>query len=430
MSMRFSRLQTVLPVIALFAGAGLQAPESQADSAEVLPKGVSRVNIETNIYKNIDKRYDPDGKEESVAVDYNARLDSSIFPTLALVDAGFGLPTGTSSLGDSEVDISFDIEILNLYYEYGVTKKLSVGVKLPYWWVKTNVKSNVNTTDTTTGLNPYFGSGGDPFGGAPLVPTALGGVPLTSDQVRSLLSSGIDIDGNGTTDIPGFEYERFKTRRSNGFSDMEAGARYQYYNDEQWRLAFTSGLRLPTGNSDDPDDLVDYGTGDGTYDVLLRLNQDYMGLSNTVLSATLKLDIQLPDEQTKRVPLSVDIPIASPASKEQVDRDLGDIYGVELSGAHNFGGGPFGIYMSYEYYKKEKDDIDGDRGLAYKSLEDETNWHEEIYKVGVTYSTIAMYRAGEFPLPLEANVLYRNRFDGSNNILKSEYYQLGIKVYF
>ena len=74
-------------------------------------------------------------------MDYNTSLNSTFLPTLELVELGFGLDPGSASLGDSIVDIDYDPKILQFEIAYGLTKKVSLGIKLPYWWWKTNAKA-------------------------------------------------------------------------------------------------------------------------------------------------------------------------------------------------------------------------------------------------------------------------------------------------
>ncbi|MBP2678004.1 MAG: hypothetical protein H6Q82_1069, partial [Deltaproteobacteria bacterium] len=41
-----------------------------------------------------------------------------------------------------------------------------------------------------------------------------------------------------------------------------------------------------------------------------------------------------------------------------------------------------------------------------------------------------LYTEKKFPVPLTANIAYRNRFDGKNNVYKSDYVQIGLQVFF
>ena len=116
-------------------------------------------------------------------------------------------------------------------------------------------------------------------------------------------------------------------------------------------------------------------------------------------------------------------------NKEHVNRNLGDIFGVGLAAKYRFTDA-FSGSVTYNFLKKAKDNISGDMGFAYDSLQDETEREEQVAMVGITYSTISQYRAKQFPVPMEATLTYRNRFDGSDNALKSEYIGLWLAAYY
>jgi hypothetical protein len=413
---------------------------AHADDAIVLPRGVSRVSIASNFYLPFSKRYNPDGKVEDIAVDYNTSLDSRILPALALLNPLVG---GTASLGDTNV--SFEVDLTILYFEasYGITDRLTAGVRLPYWWLTNTVRGRLNSdpgSSANVGLNPFFGRPGQP----PLIPFARGGVPFTTENIQQLI-------GPGLPGIPGFGFKRFDSFSGHGLGDLEAGFRYQYLRTDAWLLAFTGGARFPTGRVDDPDNLTDSGFGSGAYALLFRLNNDYdisslwKGVQETaveetlggrapgtapgtvVLNGTLRYDLVLPDKQVKRVPDHVNNPLTT--NKENVSRDLGDIIELEASAKYNF---LTGLTLSslYKYGFKLRDHISGNRGFAYSSIEDETNYTEQIFIVGLAYSTFPLYLRKKFPLPLTTSLSYRNRFAGSNNVSKSEYIGLGLEVLF
>jgi len=392
---------------------------SYADNAEVLPKGVSRAGVNGKFYSSVDERYNPDGDAEDVAADFNTTLDSSVFPDLGLVEAGFGLPAGSANIGDSVVSFEYDFTIVELAFQYGITDRLTVGIMIPYWDVKNDVSTRLDTSNATVGKSAALNT---------LAPMGfLDTVPLTTQDAQNLIGSGLDINGDGTVDIQGFGYEPIQTWSDSGLSDIEVGCRYQYFKTEDWRLAFTGGVRFPTGEVDDPDNLVDYGFGSGAYALLFQLNNDYIGIENLVLNATFRYDLVLPDKETRRVPDSVDQPFTT--NKEEVDRDLGDVIELEASGKYQFSQA-FSFSLLYKYGFGSKDEISGNEGFNYKSLEDETDYTEHVGIIGLSYSTITLFKAKKFPVPLAASISYRNRFAGSNNVLKSQYIGLGLQVYF
>jgi hypothetical protein len=391
-----------------------------ADNAEVLPKGVFRANFTGNFYFPIDERYDPDGDKEDVATDYNSTLDSTVFPSLALVEDGFGMPPGSANIGDSVVSFEYKFRdyIFNLYY--GLTDKLAVGIKVPFYRNKTDVKTaKLNTVKATVGKNEELNTI------APLV--FPGTVPFTTEDVQQLLGKGLDINGDGSIDVPGYGYDRFESWDSTQIADIELGFRYQYLKTEKWRLAFTGGVRFPTGEVDDPDNLIDVGFGSGTYAFLFRLNNDYIGIKNTVLNFTVRYDLVIDDKETRRIPDDVDQPITR--NRERVDRNLGDMMELEASGEYEFLKG-FSGSLLYRYGAKLKDRISGDKGFQYDSLEDETDWTYHLLIVGLSYSTVPLFLEEKFPIPLEIALSYENDFAGSNNYLRQQLISLELTTFF
>jgi hypothetical protein len=416
--------------------------QSFGDNAEVLPKGIFRTHVTGNFYSPVTKRFDPDGNEEDLAVDFNATLNSNIFPSLSFLEAPnpilppfLKLPPGTvANVGRSVVSFEQQFYDLIMGADYGLTDTVSIGIRIPYLWNRNQVEARLNSTGANVGLNPLFGTPLDPFK-IPLIPLTvrlpngqvIKGVPLTANQVKALLGPGLDVNGDGKVDIPGFGYKPFRTFDESGISDVEIGARYQYFKTDDWRLAFTGGVRFPTGTVDDTDNLVDVGFGTGAYDLLFRLNNDYTGIKNLVLNATFRYDLYLPDTIEKRVPSSVDRPITS--DREKVDRDIGDVIELETSATYNLFEG-LSASLLYRYGFKFKDDVDGNKGFVYSSLEDETNSTYHMIQPGITYSTIPLFKAKQFPLPLDVTFSYSNVFAGSNRYLKQEFFTLSISGYF
>ncbi|MDF1526320.1 MAG: hypothetical protein RRA15_11885 [bacterium] len=148
------------------------------DSAMVLPKGVSSVNVIYYNYFDIDERYDPDGDAEDIAANYNADLNSTVFPSLALLEASAGgpLPDGSATLGQSLVDFTLKYRWWEIAYAYGLSDRLTLGILIPYNNSKNNVNAVIDSTTATVGVIPVV-----PY----LVPTPLvggPGTPLTTQQ--------------------------------------------------------------------------------------------------------------------------------------------------------------------------------------------------------------------------------------------------------
>lgn len=402
----------------LFAFAEL-LNQSYADNALVLPRGVAVVFMEGRYYFPVDKRFNNEGKEEDLAAHFNGKnLDSTIFPGLKLVEQFFGMPPGSASIGKSIVSFRYKFEDVISVLQYGLTDQLTIGVMIPYFWQKNEVTARLDSTNATVGKNPSLNS---------LTPLSVPGtVRLTTKDVQDLIGRGLDINGDGKIDVPGFHFKLLKTWSGQKAGDIEIGGRYQYLKTENWRLAFTGGVRLPTGQVDDPDDLADIGFGSGVYAFLFRFNHDYIGIKNLLLNATLRYDLVLPNHERLRVPDNVDQPIT--VNEENVARKIGDKVELETSGMYEFSKG-FYFSLLYKYGYKSKDHVSGDRGFHYESLESKTRATEHIGIASLRYSTIPLFQAKTFPLPMIVDISYRNRFAGTN-VLKSQYISLNLGCYF
>lgn len=389
-----------------------------ADDAAVLPKGSWIFPVDSEFSLPIEKRFDHDGHVEDAAKDFNTPLDSNVFSGLTLLEGAFGLPPGSASFGQSVVSFKWDIKRVTFSPAYGLTDRLSIGIVMPYSWKTNRVDARLDPSTATIGINP-----GVPGGLAPLV--VPGTRPPTTEDIQNLLVS------------QGFK--KVETWSDNGIGDIEAGGRYQYFKSDAWRLAFTGGIRLPTGQVDDPDNLVDQGFGNGAYALLFRLNQDFIrqpeGITKKLgipdpgafmLNTTFRYDLYLPDKQELRV-CSIHEPLCP--VKDNVDRNLGDIMEAEISGAVGLPLKGSSFSALYKIGHSTKDHYSGNKGLDYGSLAIETNPTEQVYALGLTYSTLPLFLEKKFPFPLTASVSFRDRFAGTNNLLKSQFIGFTVAAY-
>lgn len=409
------RLSLMFTSMILTAAVLIWALDSVADDARILPKGVTRARLNVLFYLPTDQKFNNDNDAEDLGYDYSTTINSTIFPELALLEAGFGMPSGTASLGRSAVSIEYQPTVYDFYLEHGLTDHLSVGIKIPYWFMDADVSARMTTGSATIGFNPYFGQTGDPFGTS-LIPVAYGGV-LDDDLATSLVQEFL---------VQTYGYTPLSSWSGRGIGDIELGGRYQYFKSDQWRLAVLGGVRLPTGETDDPDNLIDNTAGSGAFGIFLYLNNDYTGIENLLLNLTLKIDILLPDSETLRVPDNISQPIT--ANRETVDRDQGDVFEISTSALYQINDA-FGVFGEYQHIYTLEDSISGDLGYAYDQLESESEVRSHVARIGMIYSTLPLYEKKKFPLPMQFHIVYRDRFAG-RNILKSRYVELGAGIYF
>jgi hypothetical protein len=404
-NLKSNRHGWVSTTVTLMLAAAITAPRpGVADSAAVLPKHIFEVYWDFYHYQSTTQRYNAAGKREDLAYPFtNANLDSGVLTSLAPLDA---FVPGKATLGDVAVKYRYDIDVLDLGYSYGLTDKLSIGIHVPYYWITNHVHTALDTTNANVGL--------DPDTGACCIPLAVGGVAMTTDDVQNLIMAQ-------------YGFSRIDNWQREGIGDIELGARYRLYLEQESAFAITGGLRLPTGYADDADKLNDVAWSYGNYALLLRLHYDYL-LSNLwqpdtsrlhqpvpragdlVANLTLRYDYMLPDDKIMRI---VDTPAqVLTGNRERVDRELGDLYNLEAS-LHYHPSEALAFTLTYTWGGKFKDRIDGDQGFNYSSLEANTDSDQQIVIVAASYSTLAAYQQQQSKLPMEFSLAYRERFDGA-----------------
>lgn len=416
-----------------------------ADDALVLPKGRARATLEDYIYFPVLDRYNAHGNPEPLAADFdNRRLDATIFPSLALIS-----PTAT--IGIADVKFEYHYNILDFGLQYGLTDKLTIGFHLPYFWADNRVEASVNS-GPGSGANVGLRTGTGPGPCASTSPI----LPLSCPNTRRFTTEDVQqLLGAGLPGISGFGFKRVESWSGEGLGDIEAGAKYQYFKDENWALAASGGVRFPTGREDDPDDLVDVPFGTGAYALLFRLHNDYTihniwsaypptvapgppelnQPGDLVLDGTFRYDWVLPDESVKRVSSSITNPITT--NREKVERDLGDKFDFEFSGKLYLTSA-WSVTAQYRYAFKLEDEIHGRRGFLYRTLEQDTDATEQIYILSLSYSTLPLYLEKKFPIPMGFSLSYRDRFAGSgahsaqspSQVLKSRYISVGLQILF
>jgi hypothetical protein len=376
------------------------------DDARVLPQGRWHLSVEARSSLPITRRFTPEGGTEDLATDFNRELNSTVFPDLQLVEAAFRLPEGNATFGRSVVTFEQSMQIYTVQASYGLTDRLSVGVRVPYWTQDNQVQAALDSRTATVGFNPAV-----PGGIAPL------GVPGTRPPT--------------TEDIQAF-VERLGFRRVDDWSDASfgdsfAGLKYQYFRSEHWRLAATGRVRLPTGRWDDPNNLVDFPTGFDAWGLGLEVHQDVVwqrpGLSRRlgvlttgelVLNTRLQYEAIFPDTKPFRV-CPIHQPIC-PNFDPQVHRDVGDLVEAEIAGTVGLLPGLTFMPM-YTYTHKFQDQFRGNRDFNYGLLQAQTDTDFHTLELRLAYSTALLVAQQRFSVPLSLSLRYMDRVAGTNNRL-------------
>jgi hypothetical protein len=381
-----------------------------------------RLYVDGQINFASSKQFDPNGDVEGIGDPLSTSLDSNLLTALRPLNPFVG---GNATFGNSQVHIQRSASVFTFQPAYGVTDRLSVGVIVRYYRIKNNVTANVDSSTANVG----FSTIASPFGPAgSVVPIALvpGTRRATTQDIQNLLATQFGI-------------QPVQTWEREGLGDTDVGARYQYYNGEYFRGAFTGGVRIPTGWTKDPNSLVDTASGGGAWAALFRFNQDFVfggqGLTRRLgfptpgtgfINTTFSYDLNLPSKQEVRV-CSPILPLCS--QKDVVTRTGGDHLQAEITG--NVGVLMNGLIAraSYVYQKQFDTHSTGDKGFDYGSLAIGSGFTSHEYIVGLTYTTIPLVVERRLTTPLSFTLGYRERFAGEN-ALKAQSLLFTVQAFF
>jgi hypothetical protein len=224
------------------------------------------------------------------------------------------------------------------------------------------------------------------------------------------------------------------------FGDIFGGLKYQDYQSEHWRLAATGTVRFPTGRADDPNNLVDNGSGIAAWGLGFQLHQDFVwqppgparrpGMPTPgafFLNSTFRYEAIFPDEKPFRV-CNIHQQIC-PDFDPHVHRDVGDIVEAEMAGTVGLLPG-LTITPLYTYTHKFQDHFDGHLGFNYGLLQEETDFDSHSVEVRLAYSTALLFVEKHFPLPLSVSVRYMDKLASNNSRFKTQYLGLLVEAAF
>ncbi len=208
-----------------------------------------------------------------------------------------------------------------------------------------------------------------------------------------------------------------------------------------FRASIGGVVRLPTGQSDSPNNFIDIGTGNGQTDLEGRLFADLLVGSHFWQSFVVRYNDQLADNQFMRI---IDLPnkeLAPLYRRQKVRRDLGNAFEFETSPRivlNDF----FAVSGQYLYRHKGQDHYTGtfavdsavtgfaDITLDASTLDLETETTEHRLGGGISFSNLFAFQEGKAKIPFEATYLHWQTVKGAGgNQLKFFTDQIQLRLY-
>jgi hypothetical protein len=394
-----------------------------ADSADTLPKGV--FNAEVTSYLGFVGP--PTFTFSGLGSPGTKQLSAGKLGLLE--NAGQGLnasdptsPNGTLGAVDLLYSISGYVLAPSLYY--GITDWFTVGFTWPIYLQASTHIDRLWVGTGNLGYNSRYPQ--NPAHNQPIVaadnPYAVTGTPGALRLATEY-----------------FEYEPVEDWQKSGPGDLYLGARARLFHNRWLRLSSQLVVTLPTGASDDPDNLVDWGLGDGQTDLGVGLLVDFIRVRRLNVNLQASYTGQLPDKETMRVYPWPDFPFAPKTEKTglyralgheaEVNRDLGDVIFVGGSAEYLLmdwllvGAGYSLTYRLADGYHA----VDSGQDLA--ALAEGTSYHVHTISGRLGVSAVELFRQQRFKVPFYAQVIVGKSFsDSDDHATLSTAIQLGLFV--
>lgn len=396
-----------------------------AETAKVLPKGISRVRAVEVKTDHINEKFDDSGKlasftaslNRSVAVKDLAKKNDKLKSLANVLDKIS--PNLSQQLIGSNLYAEMDMRVeTHLFaYERGITDNLTAGIRAPL---------------VTRMVTARFRA--DPVQNGQAVANALGEV---SPELRGFVfqagSTSLNTEFFQEQLFSQYGYELNSFTRTE-FGDVELGTKYKFFQNDKFLTTGLFGVRVPTGSSESLSNIVDKGSGRGNWGVGVQGFQEYYPTRFLTFGGAAKVSQPLPDTKSRAVPRSPDdtLPSLRPEAGQVfgVTRNQATEFESELSSTVGFFDNAFTVWGAWQYFAKGQDNYVGDKpGFSYSTLAVGSDVSRDNGEVGVGYSTIPAFRRKEFGVPLEVNLLYNTTLRGTNTPNVS-YTRLDLMMYF
>ncbi len=173
-------------------------------------------------------------------------------------------------------------------------------------------------------------------------------------------------------------------------------------------------ITTPTGTKTNPNELIDLPSGDGQWDLGVGVVQDYSLNKNSAVVTSFGYTRQFKDTKAMRVPEVIDSAL-TPDVDTNVEFDLGDIFSSQQALHFKYWSG-FETYFAYGLQYKQADQFSGSLYAPerYSWLENNSVQNMQSAQIGIGYSTVERFRAGQFKAPLGATINYTHIISGKN----------------
>ncbi len=327
---------------------------------------------------------------------------SIVLPADDLRAAGMGALADALSdsngggVGDVDLEIDFGATVVAPDLFYGINDWLTVGAVLPIF---TDAHVNVRKMDFRSGFWAYNSEFGADRSASPIVPAFDARAVTGPDAVQRAVTEGL-------------QYKPIQNWQDSGVGDLLLVAQARLWRSEKAQLAAQPMITLPTGKTDDPDNLVDFGLGDGQSDVGGSLLLDYELSPDAMLHIKAGYTAQLAARKEMRAFKDEAFPLASKTQlpdpyadfvgmSQVVEHDPGDLFRIKPSMSFRMNK-LMALEGAYELMVHGVDTFDG---VDTSPLSVGTNYMAHEFTAGASINLVDSFLEGGSPVPLIGEIM-------------------------
>ena len=385
------------------SASGLIAPFS-LESAQVMPKGVRSLRM-VGLTTEISDRFDGGGNIVSLASDLNRGV--TVSDILKTQPAGFDreqLEGGLAAMGltqDQLIGVTLGAANARVTNSaptlvYGLTEKITVAVAVPIVYSNLNMSSGWVANSTMQGLVDQASKEG-----------MYGKIASFQTKLQNVVATKLQALG----------YEPLHSETHTDLGDILLVSKFQVLKKDRFAVSVSPRVSLPTGRQVDPNKVVDLAPGDGQWDLGVTTAADFIYSNRLTLTAAAGYTYQFASTKTKRIPNSWDESLSSDVDTG-VTQKFGDTMGSSLALRFLVAQG-WTLGTAYSYQYKLPDAYSGTKysGERYGYLAHDSQQRLQAAQASVSYTTLPLFLAKKFPMPLEATLSFSGILAAQNTAL-------------
>lgn len=413
----FSMINTLrISIVLLFNFVVFGSPALGFEDTKVMPKGIRRLSlryISTDIGQKTDNSGTALELEKPLAkqLTFKDILKGESDLLKRELTRGYLMYEGFSeeqSVGGFTADLRGRVNVYAPIFTYGLSEKTTLAIAMPIYDMSMAVDVGFKSNETG---QKFLNSLASSYNNNASSAVEAGG---KINNAVAKLNEKLATNG----------YKSLSFWSDKGPGDMQLIAKSLVYSSEPLRTSITGGLVAPTGRTDDPNNLIDKGFGDGQWDILGGLTADLAVGAGVIVSPFTKYTYQLPGR--KRIRLATDEEAIEVESKT-VNFKLGDRVegGISVQSESESGiGGGLGMLWSNKY----KDTYNIPTQSKVK-LERDTNESQSFFEAELYYSAVKAYKRGDLKVPFETKLNYKRQL-ASRNAPVTHFVQFETGVFF